>query len=270
MLLVKLDSNQKIFYLEENPIGKPVVLLLHGLGADSSSWAFQSPDLVKAGFRVIAPDISGFGQSPFTGRLRNVKQMADDITRLLDELEITSAHVVGISMGGTLASQIALDRPDQVDRLVLVNTFARLRPKNLAVKAYFVYRFLVICVLGLSPQAQVVARRIFPRPEQEGLRQVFYSQIMQADVRGYRAAMLALASFNIEKRLSEIKAPTIVITGREDTTVPLDSQLVLVKGIQNAQHVIIPDAGHAVTVEKHQLFNQILLKFLLSGKTDRF
>ncbi|HNT23321.1 MAG TPA: alpha/beta fold hydrolase [Anaerolineales bacterium] len=270
MPIQEVNSRQKIYYIDENQTAKPVVLLIHGLGAISSSWALQVPDLVKAGFRVVAPDVHGFGQSPYTGGLHSVRQMTNDITRLLEQLQIVSACVVGISMGGALALQIALDRPHQIDRLVLVNTFASLRPKNFAVRAYFVYRFLVVCILGLSSQAQVVARRVFPHPEQEELRQVFYSQIMQADARGYRAAMLALAFFDVKKRLPEIKAPTLVITGQEDTTVPPDTQMVLAKGIQNAQHMIIPGAGHAVIVEKHQLFNQVLLKFLLSGKTDRF
>ena len=220
----------------------------------------------RDGLTVLAPRLPGHGTSWQDLAVCRWDDFHSEADRALTTLRERCDQVVvlGLSVGGALALQIALDRPHQIDRLVLVNTFASLRPKNFAVRAYFVYRFLVVCILGLSSQAQVVARRVFPHPEQEELRQVFYSQIMQADARGYRAAMLALAFFDVKKRLPEIKAPTLVITGQEDTTVPPDTQMVLAKGIQNAQHMIIPGAGHAVIVEKHQLFNQVLLKFLLS------
>jgi 3-oxoadipate enol-lactonase len=74
--------------------------------------------------------------------------------------------------------------------------------------------------------------------------------------------MRSLARFNVAHRLHEIQCPTLVISGERDTTVPLESQTRLAKSIPNARHVIIPNAGHAVTVEQFQAFNQAFLDFL--------
>jgi 3-oxoadipate enol-lactonase len=87
-------------------------------------------------------------------------------------------------------------------------------------------------------------------------------QVTDADPKGYRASMLALWSFNVLKRLGSLNLPTLVITGDSDTTVPFKAQKVLAEGILAASHVIIPDAGHAVSVEKPLEFNQILMQFL--------
>jgi 3-oxoadipate enol-lactonase len=258
---VPTAPDQTIFYREFNPTGKTVVLLLHGLGATGESWSYQVPDLEKAGFRVIAPDARGFGRSSYPG-ITSVKEMAADMAALLERLKISQLHVVGISMGGTIALQLALDYPDCVDRLVLVNTFAQLRPKNMKSWMYFFIRFLLIHTVGIHTQARTVARRVFPRPEQAWLRQELMAQIHQANASGYRATMRALGMFRVEKRLGEINTPTLVVTGENDNTVAPKNQQILVEKIKSARHVIIPDGGHAVAVDQPAVFNQVLLEFL--------
>ncbi len=90
-------------------------------------------------------------------------------------------------------------------------------------------------------------------------------QIMQADPKAYRAAMRALAGFNLKDRLSEINVPTLVVTGEKDTTVPQDVQAQLVEGIRTARQVFVPQAGHAVSVDQPDRFNRILADFLASS-----
>ena len=262
-----IADRRKIYYLETNPAGYSIVLLLHGLGADCSSWALQIPDLTRAGFRILAPDARGFGRSSYPGPPHTIQKMAEDMLLLLGEFTAESAHVVGISMGGTLALQLALDQPQKVNKLILVDTFASLRPEKISVWAYFAFRLLLVHTLGLPAQARAVTQRIFPRPEQEELRRILYNQILQANPRAYRATMRSLALFNVKSRLGEIQAPTLVVTAENDTTVPPANQAVLARGIPNAQQVIIPGAGHAVTAEQPQLFNHALLKFLSAEKS---
>ena len=263
MPFAKLSSNQNIYYLDENPAGKPVVLLLHGLGADGNSWQLQIPDLVKAGFRVIVPDAPGFGRSIYNSGGSSITHTAKLYWELLDQLEIQSFIPVGISMGGAHALQLALDLPLRVTRLVLVNTFSRLRIANPLVLPYFATRFLMVHTLGLNAQAGYVARRIFPSPEQKELRQLFIAQISQADPRAYRASMRALARFNVHRRLKEVACPTLVVSGEKDTTVPLKNQTQMLTGLSNAQHILVPNAGHALTIDQPQVFNQLLLEFIL-------
>lgn len=264
MPTLELSPHLTLHYLDHNSESENVVLLLHGLGATGDSWQLQFPSLSDAGFRIIAPDARGFGKSTYPGGTTSISEMTRDFIALLEHLHTGPVDVVGISMGGTHALQFALDASQMVHKLVLVNTFAHLRLQKASDLLYFASRMLIIYALGLSTQAHMVANRLFPDPEQEELRQELIKQINQADPKGYRAAMRALGRFDVVSHLNEIQAPTLVITGERDTTVPLPLQQNLAQGIVNAHHVIIPDAGHAVSVDQPQIFNETLLQFLLS------
>jgi pimeloyl-ACP methyl ester carboxylesterase len=222
----------------------------------------QFDALMKASFRPIAPDVPGFGESPYDGRGWSISRISNAMVDLLNELGIVTAHVVGISMGGIIAQQFILDHPGMVQKLILVNTFSILRPKRLSGWFYFLQRFLLVHFLGLPTQAKFVAKRIFPGQEQQPMRDLLVEQISQADPRAYRAAMRSLGLFNSSKRLREITAPTLVISSDRDTTVPADSQKFLVDHISSARQVIIQDAGHAVTIDRPVQFNAALLEFL--------
>jgi pimeloyl-ACP methyl ester carboxylesterase len=251
-----------LHFLDPNPEGRPAVLLLHGLGADASSWTLQMPALTEAGFRPIAPDVPGFGASPYDGHGWNIKRMAAEMADLLQRLGSVPAHVVGLSMGGIIAQQFALDTPALIRKLVLVSTFAVLLPDALNGWLYFLQRFILVNTLGLSVQAQTVARHIFPDPDKAPFREMLVDTISRADPRAYRRAMTCLGLFNSVHHLGEIKAPTLVVTGEEDSTVPPDRQYLLLKGIPDARQVRIPDAGHAAPIDQPEIFNRKLLEFL--------
>lgn len=251
-----------LHYLDPNPSGSPGVLLLHGLGANGASWTLQFDPLLKAGFRPLAPDAPGFGDSPYDGKGWSIPRAAKSTAEFLQKMNVVPSHVVGISMGGTIAQQLTLDFPQLVRKLVLVNTFSLLRPKRLSGWFYFLQRFILVHSLGLPTQAKFVSRRIFPQEDQQVLRDLLIDQISKTDPRAYRAAMRSLGLFNSSKRLSEIKIPTLIVTSEWDTTVPLESQRLLAERINGAQQVVIPGAGHAVSVDQPEQFNKVLLDFL--------
>ena len=253
--------------LDPNPSGQPTVLLMHGLGAESTSWILQMPVLSEAGFRPIAPDAPGFGSSPYDGSGWNIRRVAVQMSDLLGELGSGPAHIVGLSMGGVIAQQFALDFPQLTRKLVLVSTFTVLRPQGLKGWAYFIRRAAALLTRGMNAQAQVVARHIFPEPQDEGLREMYLASVRRANPQAYRRAMLALGSFDSSKRLGEIHAPTLVISGSEDGTIPPERQKKLSEGIPSARQVIIPKAGHAVSVDQAERFNQLLLDFLKRMKS---
>jgi pimeloyl-ACP methyl ester carboxylesterase len=116
---------------------------------------------------------------------------------------------------------------------------------------------------GIHEQAVFASWRLFPAPEQEALRAILVEQITQADPNAYRAAMRALALFDTRRRLKQIKAPTLVVGGSNDSTVSAVVQSVLARGIPNAQQVIIPGAGHAVSVDHPEEFNRAMIEFLI-------
>ena len=164
MPYLNIASNLTLHYLEENPDHSETIILLHGLGVDVDSWAFQIPVLAAAKFRVIAVDLRGFGASTFPGGQFRIKDMAADIHHLLQTLKIEKVHLVGISMGGVVAQQFALEYPSFLEKLVLVNTFASLKPDNFSQFIYFYFRLLMVHTLGIKAQANAVAQRIFPEP----------------------------------------------------------------------------------------------------------
>ena len=248
--------------LDPNPAGVPAVLLLHGLGADGTSWTLQLPALAGAGFRPLAPDAPGFGTSRYDGRGWSIRRATAQMAGLLGELGTGPAHIVGLSMGGVIAQQFALDFPQLTRKLVLVSTFSALRPESLSGWGYFAGRAAVVSLLGLEAQARLVSRRLFPDPEDESLRDMFIDIVSRADPRAYRRAMASLGLFDSRKRLGEIKVPTLVVTGADDTTVSPARQRLLVDGIPGARQVVIPRAGHAVSVDQAEIFNASLLEFL--------
>jgi pimeloyl-ACP methyl ester carboxylesterase len=264
MPVFEFSPTCQIYYLDENTSSPDSVILLHGLGAHSGSWVLQTPALHQAGFRTIAPDSPGFGHSTYPGGRTSINRFTTPIIALLDRVEIPRLTIVGISMGGTMALQIALDHPERVSRLVLVNTFAHLNITSPRLLPYLIMRFVLVHTLGLPSQAKAVAKRLFPYPDQEVLRQALIEQVNMAEPRAYRAAMRALARFDVRKRLREIQCNALVITGERDTTVPLETQSQMAQGISGARQVVIPAAGHGVTVEKPDAFNQILVEFLCS------
>jgi len=252
----------RLNFLDPNPTGEPVVLLLHGLGANGSSWTFQFESLMAAGMRPIAPDSPGFGASRYGGHGWNFKRVAAELAEMLEELRIGQVYLVGLSMGGVIAQQFALDYPQLVSKLVLVSTFSKLRPSNWSQWFYFAQRMLVVHSVGLSSQSKIVARRVFPEPDQQALRDMAAEQFASADPRAYRAAMRNLGLFNSSQRLPEIKIPTLVITGANDSTVTPSRQKMLAENISGAKQVIIPGGGHAVAIDQSETFNTILLEFL--------
>jgi pimeloyl-ACP methyl ester carboxylesterase len=259
---LNLPNGVRLHYFQSAKQTRQTILLLHGLGASCASWSLQIPVLEAAGYSILAPDARGFGQSSYPGGNTSIAEMSADFAALLDRLKTGPVDVVGISMGGTHALQLAISRPELVGKLVLVNTFSRLRPSSPNEWFYFAIRFVLVHTLGLNLQAQTVAQRIFPGPEQDEFRKAFLEEIMQADPRGYRAAMRALAGFNADPNLASIHCPTLVITSSDDTTVNPNIQKALVQGIPNARQVLVDNAGHAVIATQAEKFNQILLAFL--------
>jgi len=261
--------SQTVFhYLDFNPEGQPAVLLLHGLGVDGSSWGYQIPPLSEAGFRPIAPDLPGFGRSVAAAGRWTIAKVTGDVVRFVVGLTGKPVVVVGLSLGGTIALQIALDYPQWVEKLVLANTFACLRPQRFDEMGYLLGRFVVANLRGKEYQAGMVARRLFPNAEQADLRREITDRILLADQRIYREAMQSLALFDVRHRLAEIQVPTLVISGQRDTTVPLFNQRVLVQRIPGARQVIIPDAGHAVIVDQVAAFNRELIGFVKGASSN--
>lgn len=259
---IKLGSGLTIHYRNLNPNGNQVMLLLHGLGATCESWQLQFPALLEAGFRVLAPDMRGFGGSTFPGGSNNSELMAHDMILFLERLEVENCHIIGISMGGTIALHQTLIKPALVDSLILTNTFAKLRPKKVRTWFFYVYRLVLMHLFGMQSQAKFVAKKLFPKPEHVELREEFINEVCQANPKGYRSTVRSFARYDLSAQIKKINVPTLIITGENDSVVPPEVQNELANQIPNSQHIIFPGAGHAVSVEHPKTYNKVILDFL--------
>lgn len=257
-----ITLNRHSLHFEQDGAGDAIVFL-HGLGSCGQDWLLQMPVLADR-FHVIAPDLRGHGQSAGPQGHARVTDLAGDVTGMLDALGVGRTHLVGLSLGGCVAQQIALDCPARVRSLTLVNTFARYDSGGLRTAILVVLRMAILGTLGLPTQARFVAARLFPKPEQAPLRQIATQRIAANDPATYRRVLIAIQRFDVRDRLGEIRCPTLVIAGERDTTVPLRAKRFLAAHIPGARLEIVADSGHATPVDQPDAFNELVTRFIQS------
>jgi pimeloyl-ACP methyl ester carboxylesterase len=240
--------------------GTPVVLL-HGLGSSSADWRYQRSAL-GVDHRLVVPDLRGHGRSPRgRGRL-TAETMAADVAALLDTLGAPPAHVVGLSLGGCVALALALDHPARVRSLTLVNSFARVASAGPRGALRMLARLGLLACAPMRVVAAHVARGLFPRPDQHELYLAAMERLAANPRRTYLASIRGLASFDVRRRLGDVRCPTLVVTGDRDTTVPLASKRLLQQSIPGAELIVVDDSGHVSPCDQAERFNAVLRAFV--------
>ena len=244
----------------------PPLLFLHGLGSSSRGWAFQREPFAQR-FHVILVDARGHGNSDKPPGPYSVAMMAADVAGLLDALETGPVHVVGLSMGGMIGFQLAVDRPDLVRSLVAVNSLPELVPHTLGERLALWQRKLLMRLLSPQRLARALGQRLFPKPEQKELLDAFVEDFMRNDPAAYRAAAHALMGWSVRDRIGQIACPALFVSGDRDYTPPAAKEA-YAQEIPNARAAVIPDSGHATPVDQPDAFNEVVLNFLSSIATD--
>lgn len=239
----------------------PPLLLLHGLGSSSADWALQIP-VFAARYRVIALDLRGHGRSQDGARSYTIAQLADDVAALLGQLNQPPAHVVGLSLGGCAAQLLALRHPECVRSLVLVNTFARLRPDGLQSTGRLARRVWLFATAPMPVVAEYVAAGLFPKPEQRAIYAEAVARLSRNRKRPYLASLRAIAGFDVRSQLGRLRCPTLVICGDRDRTVPRAAIKALSRGIPGARFALIEDSGHATPYDQPEAFNRLVMGFI--------
>jgi pimeloyl-ACP methyl ester carboxylesterase len=240
--------------------GEPL-LLLHGLGSSGDDWWFQTPEFAPH-FRLMLPNLRGHKGSSALRGPTSIYTLAADIAQLMEALDVARAHVLGLSLGGLVAQLLAIHFAQMVNKLILVNTFAHLRPTSLREAVTLGRRVVVSRYLPPEATAKVVARDLFPKPDQAAWRDEVLQRIGVNDVASYRYLVDAIRRFDSRPQLDRIAASTLLITGERDAVVPRGCQQQLVRGIRNIQWRIVRDSGHATPVDQPEEFNRVVLDFL--------
>jgi pimeloyl-ACP methyl ester carboxylesterase len=253
-----LVNDLNIFY-EIHGEGE-ILIFIHGLGSSSQDWEKQIDDF-STRYKVILVDMRGHGQTDKPSGQYSVPIFARDLAGLMDSLEIQVAHICGISMGGMIAFQMAVDYPERVKTLTVVNCGADLVPDSLQDRWNIFQRLVVFRLLSMRKIGQTLSKRLFIKPEQEDLRSVFVERWSKNNKPAYMAAMQGLVGWTVQDKLKEITCPTLVIAADQDYT-PLEDKQRIVTEMRNAELVVIDDSRHATPVEHPELFNQTLNDFL--------
>ena len=236
-------------------------MFLHGLGSCADDWTWQVPAFERD-HRLLLVDLPGHYRSPLPAGRLTVDTMADAVGALLARLGEPPAHVVGLSLGGCVGLALALRAPDRVRSLTLVNAVARLRPAGPTAALRLVVRLTLLATAPMSAVAALVARGLFPRPEQAALYEAAARSLARTPRRAYWAGLRALAGFDVRTALARVRCPTLVMAGADDATVALDVKESLARAIAGSRWVVIPDSGHATNADNPDAFNATLREFL--------
>jgi len=252
---LQLTAGRTYFRLEGDP-GLPVLALLHPIGADHSLWDKVVPSLLPT-FQVLRPDLRGHGGSDVALGECSVEALADEFVQLCDQLDLTSVHLCGISLGGMVAATVAARHPKLVGKLVLCSTASRLPPPP----GGWGGRAAAAIEQGMAAFADgMIHRMVSPThlaksdPAVATLRTVF----LRTDPRGFAGACAVLRDVDLSKVLPAVEADTLVITGDGDALMPPDTARTLLSNVKSGKHVRL-SCGHFPPLEEPEAFVRELL-----------
>ena len=229
-------------YFTERGSGPPL-LLVHGLMVTGEMFE-PVLDQFAATHRTIVPDLRGHGRSRGLGPPYTAAQLAVDLTRLLDDLGVRSAAVLGYSQGGAIAQQLVLDHPEKCERLILACTYAY----NMATPREWLEGHLgplLIRVMGMRRLAGLAVRQGVTQMTAERARwmvDMIAAQDRDLMLQAWNESM----AFDSRRRLGEIACPTLIVAGSNDVGVPIHHADMLHAGIRRSRLVVVEGAGHAL------------------------
>ncbi|HEX6391650.1 MAG TPA: alpha/beta fold hydrolase [Solirubrobacteraceae bacterium] len=252
----------------------PAVVFLHGLSGCWQNWLESIPPLA-ADHRVIALDLPGFGESPMPAEPISVSGYARLVVELLDALGIERATIVGNSMGGFVACEMAIRFPARVQRLVLVAAAGlSLRHMRHERRRGLRARAENLLFFGLGRLARHTDLVVRSRRLRRGLLllvaahperlpgPLILEQAHGAGKPGFDDALEAMTAYPIRDRLGEIRAPALIVWGEEDRLVPVRDADEFRWLIADSRRVLYPDTGHMVMLERPARFNADVRAFI--------
>lgn len=232
--------------------GEPLLLIM-GLSFSLRDWGTILPDRLAQHYRVILFDNRDAGETTKVGKPYSTATMAADALALLKALEIEKAHVMGISMGGMIAQELALHYPDRLDRLILGGTMAGGDCSEWGeVQAFLLFKRLELL---FTPSFYEANRSSID---------AFFQSNQPYRSRGTALArqLAAMSGHDTCDRLSQITAPTLVLGGDSDRLMPVQNSRFLAQGLPHAQLEILPDAGHGFCYSHPEETAARVLEFL--------
>lgn len=260
------SRGQRLHY-EIHGDGAPV-LLIHGFTNHGLAWAPQLSSLIYSGRRAIVPDLAGHGLSQPATTVTSVANLAGDMIALLDHLGIERAVACGLSLGGMVAQQMAVDHAERVSAIIVADS----RPSaDTPEQVRMVESWVELFERPDGPRRRLEST--WPLLVNEAFRtsasgkatfaawQMVLSRIPGASLSNVARGMRL---FNVEKHLPGLRLPTLVIAGEEDRLIPSAASRLTADLVPGARFAVIPGGGHISSLDSPAEFNQLLLGFLAS------
>jgi len=265
-----------IHYQEFGDTSKPTLVLIHGYMASLYVWHAAAPALAANDFHVVAIDLLGFGYSEKPSSFDySITSQARMVSRFMNVLGIGRATIVGSSYGGAVAATLALDYPERVEKLVLVNAVC-----NDDVKNHPILKLAAVRGIGELVAPFLIDSKMFLRHRMHNTLARANHNLIDANrvnsiIRPLRAAdahrSLLMTSRNwhanrIEQDAHLIKQPTLIVWGEDDTVIPIKNGRKLHEVILNSRLVVIRDCGHVPHEEKAEIFTDRVTEFCRDPK----
>ncbi len=251
-------------YFQETGSGKPLILIA-GLASDSQSWLPVIDGLSKHN-RLIIFDNRGIGRSPLDNKGITVQKMTDDCVELMEYLNLPSASILGHSMGGMIAMDLAIRYPDKVDKLILEATSPCISMRN---KELF-NDWVTYLKSGMEKELWfrnmyywIFSPAFFK--DEEMLNQAVQMAVdypYPQSAKSFENQVNAVSVFNYISEISKIQSPTLVMFGQEDLLFSELETAVLFKDLSNSNTIIIPKAAHSIHIDNPEGFTKAVVDFL--------
>lgn len=254
----------------------PPIVFIHGLSGSWQNWLENLPEFARD-HRVVALDLPGFGHSEMPLQRITITRYAATVDAVMTTLGIDRAVVVGNSMGGFVAVDLALHHPERVAKLVLVAAAGLSVEHMRNDRAMVALRRLERLINGyngfISTRSDLMSRRAGLRRQllrlvaahPERLPAPIVSEQLRASGKpGFMDAIEALTSYPIRSRLPEVDCPALVIWGEDDRLVPVADAARFTRGIRGSRRLVYADTGHVPMLERPERFNADLRAFLTS------
>ncbi|MGW3964808.1 alpha/beta fold hydrolase [Amycolatopsis sp. NPDC005003] len=249
--------------------GRPI-LLVHGHPFDRSMWQPQAERLSARGYRVVTPDLRGYGASPTQDTRTGLDVFANDLIALADRLELASFVLGGLSMGGQIVMQLVQDHPGRVQALLLADTFAGLDTPEAKQARYDTADR--ITEEGMERYAEELLPKMISkqtRATRPDVEKHVRTMMRNAPAEGAAAALRGRAERpDYAPGLKSIEVPALVVVGSEDEFTPVGDAELIHREIGTSTLVVIEGAGHLPNLERETEFDEALSTFLTdSGAT---
>lgn len=241
----------------------PPLVLIHGLGSNEAEWMYQLPEFTQHR-QVITLSLRGHGESEKPESPHSIEQHASDVHELLRHLEIGHFDLLGFSMGGAVAYQLAVNQSETVRRMVIVNSLASFELDHWSKYFAVLSRVGMARLLGMRRMARFASKRMFPGPEQAHLRQRMVASHQHNHQPSYLASLNAMVDWSVRNELKDVQQPVLIVASEHDFMSLSDKRLDA-EALPNARLAFLKDSFHGPQFDQSDKFNQTVLEFLLNG-----